>query len=238
MEVFDERSVLLHRSHRNANPLGEFVAAHRADDEAAAEEGFENGVAIAHMHEHKIRGAGDKVQAHRSEFSLEVCTALVGEFASAAHVVIVGETSKSAGLGDAVCVERLAGFLKDLGDTGRREAIPDAKIGEALDFRKGPHDDDIPVFTHIAEDIRLVVKELVVGLVENYEDMVGHAGHESVDRLLADERASGVVGIRDENLTRARRDRGKHGVEVVGEIRVGDLDGFGAEKLGHQRRPA
>ena len=51
-------------------------------------------------------------------------------------MVFVGESSERAGLSDAVCVERLAGFLKNLGDAGGCEAVADAEIRKALDFRR------------------------------------------------------------------------------------------------------
>ena len=50
---------------------------HRADGVAVPQHALD-GVAVAHMHEHEIRGAGDEGQAHRGELGLGGHLALDG----------------------------------------------------------------------------------------------------------------------------------------------------------------
>jgi len=88
--------------------------------------------------------------------------------------------------------------------------------------------------TDVFEGIGRILDKLVVGLVKDDNDVVGHDRHKSVDLLLGDHRAGGVVGIRDENLAGARGDGRGHGVEIVVEGGVGDLDYAGIEKRGHE----
>jgi hypothetical protein len=60
LKLFHEAAVLFHRSHRDANPLGKFVASHGPDDNASLEERFENGISITHLNQNKIRNARHK----------------------------------------------------------------------------------------------------------------------------------------------------------------------------------
>ena len=157
-----------------------------------------------------------------------------GQLARLPLVIVVGETGERAGLGDAIRVEGLPRLLQHVDQVGLREAVADAEIGEALDFRKRPQHHDVAAFPEELQRVGRVFEELVIRLIEDHDDVLGHFVHETVDLRLREQRAGGVVRIGDENLARARRDRGGHGVEVVGETGIGHLDGGRAEKRGHE----
>ena len=64
--------------------------------------------------------------------------------------------------------------------------------------------------------------------------MLRHLCHEAVDLLLPAERSRGIVRIRDEDLARPRRDRGRHGVQIVLIAGVRHFHRGRAEERGHQ----
>ena len=147
----------------------------------------------------------------------------------------VAQARKRARLRDSIHIERLARLLQDFDQLLVREPVPDAQIREALNFRKRAQDHDVPPLAYVFERVGRVIKELVVRLVENDGNVLRHSLHERVDLRLAYDRAGRVVWVRDEELARARRDRGGHRRQVMGKIWVVDLDGLRAEERGHQR---
>src|SRR5206468_539429 len=147
-------------------------------------ERLEDRLAAADADEDEVRVAGDELEAERGELVLHPCAALDGEVAGLALVLVVEDAGERAGLGDAVDVEGLAGLLQDIDEFLAREAVADAEIREALDFREGAEDDDVAALADVAENVGRVGQELVVGFIENGDDAVGHAGHEAVDLLL------------------------------------------------------
>ena len=64
--------------------------------------------------------------------------------------------------------------------------------------------------------------------------MVGDALHESVYRLLSDQRASWVIGVGDEKLAGLGSDCRQHRLQVMRKTRIGNLNGVGSEELGHE----
>ena len=226
--------VLGHGADGDADPFGEFVGGHGADDDALLHHGFEDGVAVADFDEDEVRVAGDVFEAHGGELVLEVDAAFVGDGFGFGLVIFVEEAGEGGGLGEGVGVEGLAGALEDLDEFGRAEAVTDAEAGEALDFGEGAEDDDVAASADILQGVGRIVDKLVVGFVEDDDDVGWDLVHEAVDLLLGDEGAGGVVGVGDEDFLGVRRDGSGHGVEVVNEAGVGDFDGFGTEDFGHE----
>ena len=134
MEFGDEALVLGGGAYGYADPGGQLIGGHGADDDAFGHEGVEDFIAVADVDEDEIGVAGDVFEAHFGELLLEIGAARVGEFAGFALVIEVLEASDGAGLGDGVGVEGLAGFLQDADDAFCSEAVADAEAGEALDF--------------------------------------------------------------------------------------------------------
>ena len=69
-------------------------------------------------------------------------------------------------------------------------------------------------------------RKVDVGLVDDDHDVVGDVSNEAGDLLVGEGGARRVVGRADDDGDGAGRDRGAHGVEVVGAIRE-ELDGHG-----------
>src|SRR3954466_13947390 len=86
-ELFEEAAVLLHGADGDADPFGEAVGVHIADDDAFAHEGLENGLAVADFDEDEIGVAGDVFEAEGAEFLLEEVAAYDGEVARFALVL-------------------------------------------------------------------------------------------------------------------------------------------------------
>ena len=64
--------------------------------------------------------------------------------------------------------------------------------------------------------------------------MFRQAVHKTVDRLLIDHCAGGIVRISDEHEAGVFIDRIRHCIQIMGEARIWDFDVFCPEKSGHQ----
>ena len=127
----------------------------------------------------------------------------------------IRKTRYCARLADAAGIERLAGLLQNLDQLGLREAVADAEVREALDFRECAQHDDIAAFADKLQGVWRIFEELVVGLVKHHDDVLRHDLHEPIDLLLGKKRAGGIVWICDEDLAGALRDGSRHGLQIV-----------------------
>jgi hypothetical protein len=137
--------------------------------------------------------------------------------------------------------------LPDRGhDRGRREAVAHAEPGEPVDLRERAEDDDSPALLQVALDavgVVGVVDVLGVGLVENGDDVPGHALEPGVELGPRVRRAGRVVREADVGDLRERPDRLQHGLEVVAAAPQGNRARDGAElargdHIARERRPA
>ena len=81
----------------------------------------------------------------------------------------------------------------------------------------------------VAQEVGTIVEIFEIRFVENGNDVFRDALEESIDLLLAGQRASGIVWVRDEDEARLRRDGRNHGVKVMPQIGAWDFDRARAE---------
>ena len=230
----DEGLVLKHRADRNTDPFGQTVAAHRADDQTATQEGLENFFPVTHAEEDKVGVARHEFEIHLEKLRLEKIASLARDPPRLVHVRMIGHTRQGSCLSDPVGIEGLPRLLQHLDDFRRSQAVADAQIGQSLDFGKGAQHDDIAPGPHVLEHIGRLVEKFVISLVEDHHDLLRNLRHEPVDILLEDHRARGIVRIGNKNFFGPRRDRRQHAVKIGGEIRIRHVDNLRPEQLGHQ----
>ena len=145
-------------------------------------------------------------------------------------VRVVSESGERTGVSDGIDVEWLPRLLKHIYQVSPRDAVADAQTSESVDFRKGAQNDDVPTFANVLECVGRTVEELEIRFVENNNDIFRKARHELVDLVLRNQSAGWIIGIRDENQTRFRRDRIQHRIKVLLAIRTWDFNRVCAEK--------
>src|SRR5437764_11972389 len=108
--------------------------------------------------------------------------------------------------------------MQNLSKRRARDAIADAQTGQPLNFRKRAQHGDVAAFADETERVRWIVEVFEIRFIENDDDVLRDALDESIDLLLAGQRASGIVWVRDEDEARLRRDGRNHGVKVMPQI--------------------
>src|SRR4029078_6876180 len=88
----DAWPILFHGADRYSNPLWQVVTFQRTDNDSAFQQTSENLVAIAHVHENKIRDAWNKLKPHRLELFLQIRTTFVRDAFGFAPMFVVRET--------------------------------------------------------------------------------------------------------------------------------------------------
>src|SRR5437868_8185338 len=99
-----------------------------------------------------------------------------------------------------------------------------------MDFRKRAQHYDITILTDIAHRVRPTIEKLVVGLVENGNDIVRQVFHKIVNLGLIDKCSGGIIRVGDKNQPSPRCDSVEHGGEMMPEIRAWDLDRLNIEQ--------
>src|SRR5258708_30068340 len=97
---------------------------------------------------------------------------------------------------NAVHVEWLSGLVKHFGHSRRRDGIPDAEPGKAVNLRERTEHNDISPVANKSKCVGRIIEEFEIGLVKNDNDAVRYSRHESVDRRLRAQCAGGIVWIR------------------------------------------
>ncbi len=120
---------------------------------------------------------------------------------------------------------------------GVHHAEADAKPCEAVGLGECPRHDQVRIASDPVDGIGLVgwIEELVVGLVEDDQDLARNRIDEGLDASGRVPGSRGIVGIGDEHDPRARRDRGAHRIQVVSIVLRRDLGPDRAAGLRRQR---
>jgi len=134
VEHFEAAAVLFHGADRDADPVGQFVTAHRAYDHALLEHVAKDAVAVTGFDQQEIGVTRNEFERARVEGIFIKRHAFGIHLFGLGDVRVVGERRHGASLGDGVDIERLAGFLQQPGEVGRRDAIADTQCGEPVDF--------------------------------------------------------------------------------------------------------
>ncbi len=134
VEHFEAAAVLFHRADRDADPVGQFVAAHRAHDHALLEHVAEDAVTIAGFDQEEVGVTGNEFERARVEGLFIKRHAFGIHFFRLCHVRVIGECGHSTGLGDGIDIEGLTRFLQQPGKMRWRDAISDTQCGESVDF--------------------------------------------------------------------------------------------------------
>ena len=87
-------------------------------------------------------------------------------------------------------------------------------IGERMNLRKGSQDDDVALFPDEPQGIRRVVEIFEISFVKNHHDLRGHFFHETIQRLLPNERAGRIVRVGNEDDAGAPCNRPPDGLEI------------------------
>ena len=110
------------------------VALQSAHDDAALEQRFENGRAVAHFYEDEICRARNELEFHLRALRLEIGASFVGKVFRFALVLLVLQGRDGGDLREPVDVKRLSRFLQDLDQFRMSDAVADAQTGQTLDL--------------------------------------------------------------------------------------------------------
>src|SRR5438874_13087990 len=222
--------VVFHCSHGNADPFWQLVAFERSHDNFSREQLLKGSDAVTDIYHHKVRCARNKLEFHLSKLFLEIGAPGIDNTLGFKLVRVVSESSERTGVSDGIDVEWLPRLLKHIYQVSPIDAVADAQNSESVNIRKGAQNDDVPTFANVLECVGRTVEELEIRFVENNNDIFQKARHELVDLVLRNQSAGWIIGIRDENQTRFRRDRIQHRIKVLLAIRTWSLNRVRAEK--------
>ena len=176
--------------------------------------------------QHEVRlGGHRRPAALREPVDHQPPQARVG-LAPQGHLVLVLEGLDRRELTQKIDVERLAHLVQRLPDLGRADAQAGAQAAQPVDLGERAQHDHVVV---VPLDVQRVVAvgrrdELDVRLVDDHHHVVRHRLDQPPDLRGGHVGARRVVGVADEHELGLRRDRGGHGLEVVGEVPDGDRD--------------
>ena len=177
----------------------------------------------------------------------ELGPAFGGDLPPAGHLGVVAETGQRGILSRLIEVERVPNLADRLDDIVGADPVPDPKPREPVDLRERPEDQHpsaVPLQV-LLDPIGIpgLVDVLEVRLVENRQDVIGHALEVRIDGGTTDHRAGRVVRVAEVDELGSWRHRGKQRLRVItvlGELhplRVGShLDR--PEHVARKRRPS
>ena len=203
---------MLHCSDGNTDPLRQIVTLERSDDDFSREQLFKNRGSIADIYHHKICRARNEVEFHFGELLLEIGSAGVDGFLGLSLMHVVVERGECAGLGEAVDIEWLPGFLQNFHQFARSHAVADAQTGQAVNFGERAQNDNIPTVANVLKRVGRTIEELEISFIEHDDNVFGDPRHEIVDLVLRNQRTGWIVGIDDENDSRFRCNPFEHRV--------------------------
>src|SRR6185503_2481682 len=98
-------------------------------------------------------------------------------------------------------VERLADFVQGGNQFRVTDAVTDSQTGQAVDFGKGSHQNQIRLFAVAdqRQQIQRVFKKINVGLVHDEQRILRHFLDKTQDVFKGSKRSRGVVRVRHEN---------------------------------------
>src|SRR5215472_10921509 len=151
-------------------------------------------------------------------------------FDGAADVLGVVERGKRGGLANAGDIEGGTELVHFGYERGMADAVANTESCETVDLGEGPQGEDVVVFAEEIESAGEVAAlgVLVIGLVDDDEDIAGNLVHKGGEFFVAEGSAGGVVGIRDVDDAGMRPDRSGDGVEVESVILHRGLDEIAA----------
>src|SRR5207247_4334455 len=190
----DAFSILLHRSHRDANPFGQFVTFERSHDNVRRQQLFEDSGPVADIYHHKIRDARRKLDLHLGKLLLQISTTFIDNAFRLALMRVILESGECTGVSNAVDVKWLPRLLEHFDQVPPRDAVPDAQAGKSVNFRKSAQNDYVPAVANVFERLGRIIEELKIGFVENNDDVFRNSRHETVDPALRKQPAGWRVG--------------------------------------------
>ena len=199
---------------------------HRANNDAFLEEFIAESSGVgADGDKQKIGFARDGSEVQPREFEEQAPAFGAIRFDGTADVFGIVESRQSGGLADARNVEGRTKLVHFSDKRRMADAVADAQSGEAIDFGERFQGEDVVVPAEEFAGLRQVpaLGILVVGLVEDDEDVAGNVGEEGGEFVVAEGRTGGIVGIRDVDNASFRYDRSRDSVEIEGEIAHGRL---------------
>src|SRR5678815_946847 len=119
--------------------------------------------------------------------------------------------------------------VKHFGYLRRRDGIPDAEPRKTVNLRESTEYNDVSPVTNKSKCVRGIIEEFEIRLVEDDNDAVGHSRHETVDCVLRDQCAGGIVWVWNENDPGFCGDRVQCCREVLLIIRTGRFNRAHAE---------
>ena len=234
MQHLQTAGVLRGGADGDADVVREAVAVHVAEDDALLEAVIEHLAPLPGLYQDEVAVAGDVGDAPGVERGVVLLLALVHHAYGGGEVLGVIQGGDGGNLCHEVHIEGGAGFVQQVRNGGGGDGVTGAEAGKAVSLGEGAEDGDVLALVHVLEGVRLLLREVDVGLIKHDDDVLRHLGHEGIKLLLEHHGAEGVGGVGDEDEAGLRGDGAEHGSEVVAPIRlVVYLHIAGAEELAH-----
>src|SRR5439155_5614146 len=113
----------------------------------------------AHIDEDKISRAWTKFQFHRPKFVFQISATGIHYAFTFPQMFVISESGQRTGLGNAIYIEGLPGFLKHFDQLRWRDSIAHAQTGQPMNFRKRAQNDNIPAIAHMTKSIGWIVQK-------------------------------------------------------------------------------
>src|SRR5882757_1418055 len=139
----DQFLVFFHCAHGNADPFRQAIPFERAHDDFPLQQLLEHCTTVADVYHHEICSGWYERNLHVSKFFLQEKATFVYDPLGFAQVRFILERCDGAGLCNAVHVEWLPCLVKHFGHSRRRDGIPDADPGKAVNLRERTEDNHI-----------------------------------------------------------------------------------------------
>ena len=190
-------------------------------------------VGARRLHQDKVAVARGKGHTHFGECicnTLALRNGLVNALLNGRRVL---EALERGNLRELVGVERLAHGLQGLHPRFRPDSVPDTQAAEAVGLAEGAGDKQVGPGAREHRHAAAVGfgDEVVVGLVNQHGQVVGHQVEKALDVVGRPVHARGVVRVADDDQARALVHSGGHGVEVVPPVGC-QRDGHGVGACG------
>src|SRR5438094_8098063 len=216
----DQFFVLVHCSHRNADPFWQIIAFERPHDDFPSQQFLKHRTTVADVYHDEIRDAWDERYSHLGKLFLQISAAFVHNPFRLAQVALIVQRRKRAGKRDAVHVEWLSRLVKHFDYLRRPKRVTDWHSDKVVNFREGPQHIDVAPIANDSKRVGRVIKEFEIRLVENDKDAARYLRHKIVNRALENKCAGWIVWVRNEDESGFWRDRLQRCVEVLVIIRT------------------
>ena len=213
LQRVQEHVILFIRAGRNAQAMRQSERAQRAHDQRrACSNSSVSRLATARAferHHHEIRLRRHHFKSHlRKRFGQQTASAHV-QFERPMHELAIVQRGDSGHLGERARLKRQLHFQQIRNQLLMRESVAHAHARQSVDFRIRPQRDHVVVaIMHRIRIARIVLGVFEIRFVQNDQDALRHVLVELVEFLARENRAGGIIRIRQIDDLGFFRDRG------------------------------